>query len=111
MINRIKQDFDGSFYICRMPPHIVGPGIPFNCGSIYYPAEDEDLIELRDSILHDNPGVDSDELVIWKGDTSQGVRITILNLSRRRFNFTRSYPVWLKGRHTYTAIVPFRKIH
>ena len=51
------------------------------------------------------PDIDPDSLFVWQG----GAYVRILNLSGKRFNFTRYYPSFLKGLHTYTYIAVFKK--
>ena len=93
-------------YICRMPMHLVGPGIPFNAAVLEYSATDEELKQIRSSIIKGDPEVDPDGIFVY-GANGQ---IRILNLTGPRFNFTKHLPPFLKGLHIYTYIVPFKKI-
>ena len=105
-VDIIRKDFGSSFYLCRTPFHLVGPGIPFNSGNIQYFATEEEIAAIKTSIMEGMPDVDPDSLFVWQG----GAYVRILNLSRKRFNFTRYYPSFLKGLHTYTYIAVFKKI-
>lgn len=106
VVDRIRKDFDSSFYLCRTPFHLVGSGIPFNSGSIQYSATEEEIAAIKTSIMEGMPDINPDSLFVWQG----GSYVRILNLCGKRFNFTRYYPTFLKGLHTYTYIAVFRKI-
>ena len=106
VVDTIRKDFDSSFYLCRTPFHLVGSGIPFNSGSIQYSATEEEIAAIKTSIMEGMPDINPDSLFVWQG----GSYVRILNLCGKRFNFTRYYPSFLKGLHTYTYIAVFRKI-
>ena len=106
VVDVIRKDFDSSFYLCRTPFHLVGPGIPFNSGAIQYSATEKEIDAIRTSIIEGMLDIDPDSLVVWQS----GEMVRILNLSGRRFNFTQYYPSFLKGLYTYTYIAVFKKI-
>lgn len=106
VMGTIRKDFDSAFYLCRTPFHLVGPGIPFNSGSIQYSATEEEIAAIKTSIMEGMPDIDPDSVFVWQ----DGSYVRILNLSGKRFNFTRYYPTFLNGLHTYTYIAVFRKI-
>lgn len=106
VVGIIRRDFDSSFYLCRTPFHLVGPGIPFNSGDIQYSATEEEIAAIKTSIMEGMPDINPDSLFVWQG----GSYVRILNLSGKRFNFTRYYPSFLKGLHTYAYIAVFKKI-
>ena len=106
LIHQIKKELRTDCYICRMPMHLVGPGIPFNAAVIEYSATEDELKQIRSSIIEGNPGADSDGIFVYEYSN----RITILNLTRHRFNFTNYKPPFLNGLHVYTYIVSFKKI-
>ena len=105
VVDRIRKDFDSSFYLCRTPFYLVGPGIPFNSGDIQYSATEAEIAAIKTSIMEGMPDIDPDSLFVWQG----GAYVRILNLCGKRFNFTRHYPSFLKGLHTYTYIAVSRK--
>lgn len=88
----IRKDFDSSFYLCRTPFHLVGPGIPFNSESIQYSATEEEIAAIKTSIMEGMPDINPDSVFVWQ----DGAYVRILNLSGKRFNFTRYYPSFLK---------------
>ena len=120
VVDTIRKDFDSSFYLCRTPFHLVGSGIPFNSGSIQYSATEEEIAAIKTSIMEGMPDINPDSLFVWQGGSyinpdslfvwQGGSYVRILNLCGKRFNFTRYYPSFLKGLHTYTYIAVFRKI-
>ena len=106
VVGTIRKDFDSSFYLCRTPFHLVGPGIPFNSGSIQYSATEEEIAAIKTSIMEGMPDINPDSVFVWQDEPY----VRILNLCGKRFNFTRHYPSFLKGLHTYTYIAVFKKI-
>lgn len=106
VVDTIRKDFDSSFYLCRTPFHLVGPGIPFNSGDIQYSATEEEIATIKTSIMEGMPDINPDSVFVWQ----DGSYVRILNLSGKRFNFIRHYPPFLKGLHTYTYIAIFKKI-
>lgn len=106
IIDSIKKDFDSSFYLCRTPFHSVGSGIPFNCGRIEYSATDEEIAAIKASIIEGMPGINPDSLFVWKSESM----VSILNLSKMRFNFMCYYPSFLNGLRTYTSIAKYKEI-
>ena len=70
VVSIIRKDFDSPFYLCRTPFHLVGPGIPFNSGSIQYSATEEEIAAIKTSIPEGMPDINPDSAVIARIEQS-----------------------------------------